>query len=158
MIVAPSNSRLGLFHDDITVSRNLLQPISTFFALAGLMGLLGAVLWGIRRAPLLAFGILFFLAGHILESTIFNLELSFEHRNYLPSYGLALMVIYYLLHPSISLLTLKTRGSITIVLLIMLAAVTWMRADAWGSPLKFATLEVINHPQSPRADASPRFR
>ena len=34
-----------------------------------------------------AFAVLFFLAGHILESSIFPLELIFEHRNYLPSFG-----------------------------------------------------------------------
>jgi hypothetical protein len=39
---------------------------------------------------LAAFGILFFVADHRLESTLIPLELAFEHRNYLPSLGLIL--------------------------------------------------------------------
>jgi hypothetical protein len=38
-----------------------------------------------RRQPLLSFGILFFLIGHVPESTVLPMELVFEHRNYLPS-------------------------------------------------------------------------
>jgi protein O-mannosyl-transferase len=39
---------------------------------------------------LAAFGILFFFAGHRLESTLIPLEPAFENRNYLPSLGLIL--------------------------------------------------------------------
>ena len=43
-----------------------------------------------RANPVLkpvAFGIAFFLGGHLLESTVLPLELYYEHRNYLPSFG-----------------------------------------------------------------------
>ena len=43
-----------------------------------------------RRAPLIALGIAFFFAAHLMESTIFPLEIMFEHRNYLASYGVFL--------------------------------------------------------------------
>jgi len=51
---------------------------------------LGLGLGLLRRRPLAAFGILFFFAGHRLESTLIPLELAFEHRNDLPSLGLIL--------------------------------------------------------------------
>jgi hypothetical protein len=48
------------------------------------------VIWamctGRQRGP--ALGIGFFMIGHTMESTVFPLELYFEHRNYLPGFGL----------------------------------------------------------------------
>jgi len=94
----PNVHTLGLYQDDVVISRGLLHPLSTLFALAAwLVVLLGIVASAIRRrGRLLALGVSFFLVGHALESTIFPLELYFEHRNYLPSLGLwfALVAIF----------------------------------------------------------------
>lgn len=38
-----------------------------------------------KRKPVISFCILFFFLNHIIESTIFPLEIMFEHRNYVPS-------------------------------------------------------------------------
>lgn len=54
--------------------------------------LLGAALSSRRRWPLASFGALWFAAGHALEAGPFPLELYFEHRSYLPSLGLAVIV------------------------------------------------------------------
>jgi hypothetical protein len=40
-----------------------------------------------RRYPLAALAVLWYLAGHLLESTVLPIELYFEHRNYLPVLG-----------------------------------------------------------------------
>jgi tetratricopeptide (TPR) repeat protein len=50
------------------------------------------VAWNVRGGSWSAilFGPVYFLAAHLLESTILPLELYFEHRNYLPSTGLFL--------------------------------------------------------------------
>jgi hypothetical protein len=86
----PNVHTLGLYQDDVLISTALTRPISTLFAVAGwslmLLGILASALW--RRGRLLAFGVSFFLVGHALESSIFSLELYFEHRNYLPSLGI----------------------------------------------------------------------
>jgi protein O-mannosyl-transferase len=89
LLVLPGGSALGLFHDDFVVSRGLLDPPLTIVAVGALLALLGAA-WYLRTdpwAPIL-FGPVFFLAAHLLESTVLPLELYFEHRNYLPSTGL----------------------------------------------------------------------
>jgi hypothetical protein len=89
-LLRPNVHTLGLYQDDIVISTGLLQPLSTLFALGAwlvvLLGIVASAFW--RRGRLLAFGVSFFLVGHALESTIFPLELYFEHRNYLPSLGL----------------------------------------------------------------------
>jgi hypothetical protein len=70
------------------------HPIAPLWAglAAGLFWLAwtAAGLFLVRRRPLLAFGLLFFVAGHLIESTLLPLELYFEHRNYLPSLGVML--------------------------------------------------------------------
>ena len=96
MILLPTPSVFGLFHDDIAVSTSFTDPIVTIPALAGLAGLFTFAVYSIKRMPILAFGLLFFFAGHLMESTFIPLELAFEHRNYLPSIGLLLPVFYYL--------------------------------------------------------------
>ena len=50
-----------------------------------------------RRLPLVALGIAWFLGGQLMESTIFPLELVFEHRCYLPDLGLILALLSLLL-------------------------------------------------------------
>lgn len=44
----------------------------------------------------LSFGLLYFLIGHSIESTIFPLEIYFNHRNYLPSIGLYYFLCLFL--------------------------------------------------------------
>ena len=46
----------------------------------------------IKKQPLFSFALLFFFLNHLVESTIFPLELVFEHRNYIPSFFLFLPV------------------------------------------------------------------
>jgi len=76
---------LGFYHDDFQASAGWLTPWTTLPAVLGLLCVALAALVVRRRFPLFAFAVLFFLAGHLLESTVFPLELVFEHRNYLPS-------------------------------------------------------------------------
>jgi hypothetical protein len=73
-------------------------------AIAWHAALLGFAALYSRRRPLLAFGIVLFYVGHLVESGILMLETVFEHRLYLPSVGMyfALVVLVYgiLLPPS----------------------------------------------------------
>ena len=86
---------LGLYQDGWPVSRGWLQPWVTLPALAGwlLVMVLVFVLRRYRRWRPLAFGFGFFLTAHSMESTIFPLELVFEHRNYLPAVGLFIALV-----------------------------------------------------------------
>lgn len=93
LIVVPALPDFGLYHDDFGLSTGLFAPGSTFFAVAGLL-LLTAISWiGRVRWPLVSFAILWYLLGHSLESSIIPLELMHEHRNYLPSLGVFIILI-----------------------------------------------------------------
>jgi tetratricopeptide (TPR) repeat protein len=93
LLMLPGGSALGLFHDDFVISRGLLDPPATVVAIVVLIALL-ITAWLLRASTWAAimFGPVFFLAAHLLESTVLPLELYFEHRNYLPSTGLLLSV------------------------------------------------------------------
>jgi tetratricopeptide (TPR) repeat protein len=87
-IIIPRPQSFGLFHYNYEISRSIITPLSTIYSalFLGMSTILGIYL---RKAyPLIAFGILFFFASHILESTVVNLELVFDHRNYLGLFGL----------------------------------------------------------------------
>lgn len=148
-IVLPSNSAMGIFHDDIPISRSLLQPFSTAPAVVGIVVLPLMAIVLRKQAPMLAFGVLFFLAGHILESTVFSLEIAHEHRNYLPMYGIVLVIFYYLQHPKYAD-TLMIRRVLTVVCIGLFCFLTQSRAQDWADSFELKTSEVRHHPDSAR--------
>ncbi|OYV31948.1 MAG: hypothetical protein B7Z79_00550 [Thiomonas sp. 20-64-9] len=101
-IVLPSPDALSLYHDDIALSTGWLSPWTTAASWAFLAALLGAALWLRKRLPLFAFGVLWWFAGQSLLSTFVPLELVYEHRNYLPDWGifLALFALLFTWSPS----------------------------------------------------------
>jgi len=149
--ILPDTHQLGLFHDDIVASRGLLDPPTTLPSIIGVLGIFGAAILLRRRLPMLSFGILWFLAGQLMESTILPLELAFEHRNYLPIFGLILGVsaTLYLAAKPHARLRLATAGLLT--LLTIFASVTAVRASEWRDEYRFALYESSHHPNSPRA-------
>ena len=152
-IFVPDLGQLGLFHDDIAVSRGLLQPWTTLPCVAAVLMLIAAAFLCRRRYPLLSFGILWFFAGHLLESTILPLELVFEHRNYLPCFGL-LFGCVGTLYPMASDAAQRRLVKVGLCSCIMLMGIiTAQRADQWRSELAFARNEALHHPGSARANS-----
>jgi protein O-mannosyl-transferase len=87
-ILLPYGPRMSLYRDNYPVSTGLLSPLSTSLALLGWIAAIGlAVRWRVRLPAVLA-GLSFYLVGHLVESTIVPLLLYFEHRNYLPAFGI----------------------------------------------------------------------
>lgn len=151
-ILLPSINQMGLYHDDILNSTSLFQPISTVLSIIGLGGLLVISLVFRKKAPLISFGLLFFFSGHILESSIFPLEIAHEHRNYLPMYGLLLILFYYLLYPLNYLKNLRLRQVVTVLFIGVFAFVTFSRAEQWANPFDLAQSSVEHHPNSVRSN------
>ena len=83
---------LGVYHDDTEVFRELSgSPALLAYSVSGLLLLAFSVVAAATgRFRELGFAVAFFAVGHSMESTIFPLELYFEHRNYLPSMGVVL--------------------------------------------------------------------
>jgi hypothetical protein len=152
MILLPNMNMLGLHHDDIEISRGLFSPLSTLPAILGLL-LLVAGAWAFRnKHPIIAFGVVFFLIGHVLESSVLPLEIAFEHRNYLPMLGILLPLAYYAITPGFHPSSLRWRRVSLIALLILFGGLTAMRANQWSDPFQMKLLEVQRHPLSVRAN------
>lgn len=152
MIVIPSLSDFGLYHDDFVVSTGIFQPFGTFLAIGGLAASLPAIYLLRNKVPIAAFGLLWFLAGHSLESTVFPLELMHEHRNYLPSLG-----IIFLFVPALA----STKGQSPIFryltfgaflsLVSYAALLTYLRADMYGNDYRRTQLEAGYRSESVRS-------
>jgi len=84
LLLYPMPNRLSIAHS-FEVSTSFFEPVTTAFAILFIIALVGLSLGVAKRKPLISFCILFFIVNHIVESTIFPLELIYEHRNYLPS-------------------------------------------------------------------------
>ncbi|WP_158753133.1 tetratricopeptide repeat protein [Dyella sp. S184] len=151
LLWVPRPFSTGLFNDQYVASTSLLHPATTLPAILAMLTLIGAA-WRIRRGhPALALAVLFYFAGHILESSSLPLELYFEHRNYVP----ALLMFWPLglwLADARTLPALK-RG-LMIVLPIGLALMTHARAEVWGDVRTQSLVWARLNPDSARAQAN----
>jgi len=146
----PLPNQMALYHDNIELSRGLLDPPTTALAILALAISLIAALRLRRTHPLAAIGIAWFFAAHLLTATVIPLELAYEHRNYFASIGLYLTLFSFAL-PATSAQLALLRRAVCIVLIGFFAFVTWIRALSWANPLVFALSEVQTNPHSPRA-------
>lgn len=152
----------GLFNDQVTVSTGLFSPWQTSVCVLAIVAL-PAVAWRLRnRHPVLALAILFFFAGHLLESTVVPLELYFEHRNYLPAalmfWPLALWICggtktaVASAQRETSLRMLRL--ALAVLLPLLLASLTYLAADLWGNVRDQALVWAARNPESPRAQVT----
>jgi len=143
-ILVPDISTMGPLQDDSFRIRgfNLLTAIASLFWLT--IPILAIVIR--KRVPAFSFAVLFFFVGHVLESTIWPLELYFEHRNYIPSLGI--------LGSIVALAWAQTAHwpkAATIAFAAGMAVLLWQTTSTWGNralaPLHWAK----THPTSTRA-------
>jgi tetratricopeptide (TPR) repeat protein len=157
LILLPNLGRLGLHHDDLALSTSWLTPWTTLPSFAGILLMLGAALALRRRDPLISLGVLWFLAGHSLESTILPLEIAHEHRNYLPSLGIVLALLHALTHPRLAISRPRAAAALTWVIPVFIlsaAATTAIRAAQWSELRTLSVYEVLHHPLSARSHAT----
>ncbi len=155
----------GLFHDDIAISTGWLRPWTTLPSAIGLL-LLALAGWRACRARNPAWvatgsAVLFFFAGQLIESGWIQLELVFEHRNYLPA-ALMFWPLAWLVVPRERSATppaawcrpsLRWLRVLALAWLALFALQTARRASEWGRPFEQALVWAREHPDSPRAQA-----
>lgn len=102
-----------------------------------------------RSAPLVLFGLLWYLTGHLLESTTLLLELIFEHRNYLAVYGFCLLISWaaWTAQGKLSRLAPILVG----LYICLFAFITLAMTVLWGDPVKAANVWADSNPGSARA-------
>jgi hypothetical protein len=150
-IFIPDIRSMGLHLDDFPLrSGGLSDP----FVLIGALGhilFVGLALYFRRKQQFFAFGVLFFYAGHLLESTAWPLELAYEHRNYLPMIGFCVM-LGAALHSVIRRIGSRKGAVLFGFVMLGLGGATAVRSAQWGDPVTFALVEAEKHPDSGRAN------
>lgn len=150
-ILLPVYGAFGLYHDDFPVSAGLLAPPYTLPAIAALLLLFLAGLGFRKSAPVFGFAALWFLAGHALEASFVNLELYFEHRNYLPLLGVLFGFNYLLLKFIKRRQYRLSAGLAGLVYCALVMGAFYLEATLWSEPRLQALEWVKNHPASERA-------
>ncbi|MCO6441511.1 MAG: hypothetical protein J5I81_10575, partial [Nitrococcus mobilis] len=139
----------GLFNDAIVVSKGLASPATTVCSLVLLTGLLGLAFGLRRKAPAVSLAIGFYFAGHLLESSFLQLELYFEHRNYLPALLMPLPLAWWLVMGRWG--QARARLAVALAVVCLLSLETDLRAELWGTPFRQALAWARANPASPRA-------
>lgn len=141
--VWPAPSRHVLIYDYPT-STSLVSPITTLLSMFCIAGMFLVALLASRKAPLVAFGILWFLLHLAVESTIIPLEMVYEHRMYLPIIGLAMLFV-----AAVFWVIPKRAGAIgtLAVVTVALSLATYQRNDTWRSHLGLMEDNAAKHPE-----------
>ncbi|MEQ8691383.1 MAG: hypothetical protein RIC89_11175, partial [Pseudomonadales bacterium] len=153
----PDVSRMGLFHDDFTVSTSLVDPLSTLAALLGWVFVIATAGFAAVKPEgrrVVAGGVIFLFA-HSIESSFLPLELYFEHRNYFPSVGLVLILSCSL--SCVIRWSKESRAPLLVfagcyILYLLFATVSQVRV--WSQASSIIVNDVAFHPSSPRANMS----
>ncbi len=148
LIAFPASGRLSLAHD-VSTSRSLLDPPTT---LASALLLAALALLAVRIAPtqrLVSFAILWFFLHLVIESSIIPLEMVFEHRLYLPLFGVSLLAAWGLAHLTAARRRLGLCA--TAALVACLAASTLARNFVWRDPIELWSRVVAENPSDTRS-------
>jgi tetratricopeptide (TPR) repeat protein len=139
----------GIFQDHFIRSTGLFAPLSTLFCVLFHAVLLALAVAKRREWPLFSLAVLFFYGGHLLESTVLNLELYFEHRNYLSAAFLFLPLFAALSNKS----ERKIFISISVIVLCLLGGFTRYSSTVWKDYDSMVQASAHKAPTSARAQA-----
>ncbi|GIX33001.1 MAG: hypothetical protein KatS3mg125_0957 [Lysobacterales bacterium] len=147
-ILIPRAGLFPFYYDHLRVPSSLFDPPTTALAWLALLALI-LVAWRSRlRRPWFAFGVFWFLLGHAITSAPLPLELAFEHRNYLASFGAFLAVADLVVaafgvgHRSIGILAIWAIWQTAVALHLVMD---------WRDPLRHAEVARERAPLSARA-------
>jgi hypothetical protein len=143
----PKLYTVGIFQDHFAKSTGLFTPITTAFSALLHVFVISISLLNRRRWPLFALAALFFYASHVLESSVINLELYFEHRNYLP--------VAFLFLPLIATLRRNAKEPIfiaaAVTTMLVLTGFTRYSATVWADYSSIVEVAARKAPMSARA-------
>jgi len=149
-LLIPIRQGTGVTHDDYVLSTGLLTPPTTLVAIVALLAAIVVALWLCRKGPtLFGFAVLWFVAGHVLESSFLALEPYFEHRNYLPAFGPLFAISWF-----VWTYRLRLAGYLKVglaIYLICFVLVTKQNVDIWSSKVLMGEVWAREHPRSVRA-------
>jgi len=159
-ILLPTPYKLNIFNDGFPIYKDLFASIVTIKAVSMWLALITLAFIFRKKAPFFAFAIFWFLSGHLLESSIFGLELYFEHRNYLPGLGIIIGIVGTVVelgnkaqgYPQ-KLQKVVNYGGISLISAMSLVYVMVYGAEvaSWKNPGALAISAITERPNSMRA-------
>ncbi len=139
----------GIFQDHFVKSTGLFSPVTTIFSIVFHVVVVAVMIAKRRRWPLFALGALFFYTSHLLESTVLNLELYFEHRNYLAT-GFLFVPLVVILREKLNSTKFHVAG---VSIILMFAGFTHYSATVWADYPSMVEASAKKAPTSVRAQA-----
>lgn len=146
---------------DVPLSTSLLQPFTTLLSLLTIIGLLGLafVLWK-RGSRFIAFGIVFFFLGLVIESSVIVLpDVMFEYRLYLPMVGFVIVIAgliewalerYEWRYVAGRIPAIGVIGGLLMPLIIALTVATFERNTVWADEVTFWSDATVKSPHKIR--------
>jgi protein O-mannosyl-transferase len=160
LLLMPLPSRLSMEHD-VEISTSLWDPITTLYSSIALLLMAILIVKYRKQAPLLTYAGAWFFANLFIESSFIGLELIFEHRLYLPSFGFVLFFVLGAVGATERLLQhfsqedlLKLRWSAFAILFSLLALLTFQRNEAWTDFVAIHQDATEKAPENSRAHAN----
>ena len=155
----PETATMGLLHDDYPASAPTegFMSAARIVSLAAVFVVIAAVLRSVATGvrSLVVLGAAWFFVTHSIESVYLPLELYFEHRNYLPSIGLALVAVglFSRLYARCATGERRLAMSLLAVYLASLCLACISLARWWSSPELLLQHHYAGHPNSSRVNA-----
>jgi tetratricopeptide (TPR) repeat protein len=146
LLFYPHPSRLNLDYD-FSLSHSLLDPPTTLLSLCAIVGLLGLAIWLAKRERVLSFCILWFFGNLVIESSVIPLDIVFEHRLYLPSMLVSLVVVagvYRHVRPK------PLAAGLLCFAAVVFSVWTYQRNEVWRDPVAFWSDTVKKSPNKAR--------
>ena len=137
----------GVFQDHFIKSTGFLSPVTTALSFVFHGAAIAFAIAKRREFPLVALAILFFYGSHLLESTVVNLELYFEHRNYVAAALLLLPVVEFTYRK------MSTRAFLlaSLAVVALLCGFTRYSATVWKTLPSMIESSALKAPTSARA-------
>jgi len=154
LLIYPMPNRLSIIHE-ITVSRSFFNPITTLPSILIVIIIILICILKTKKYPLISFCILFFFLNHSIEASFLNLELVFEHRNYLPSLFIFIPISILLIN-FINYYNYNIRMKNITVIFVILSIIgighgTYVRNFIWRTEESLWMDAVDKNPDSKRA-------
>ncbi len=150
-LLVPQSVDVRIFRDDFKIRETFWNP-ATICSLIFIFTLILFSLLNLKSSKYkyISAGILIYFSGHLLESSVFPLELFFLHRNYFPSVGIYLSLILIIDRLIATSGARKCLFVVSVMYCVLLGQHSYAQAKVWSSYDLILLNAYKNNPESVR--------